>query len=377
MVRWMIAAAVLATLQMPVTKVAEGQLRPLPVTQLDPGAAAAMLDSPRRVSLSFVEPRPIDEVLHLLVTGTPFSLAVDPDVAGSFRGELRDLSLRDALTTLLAPLGLEFTVEGTILRVTRRRAETRQFDLNVLDVQRGLTRTSGAQDAVVTTTVAPEDVYASIGDGVQALLSEGGRVHVDRRAGLATVTDFPERLERVALYLETLHVRSTREVRLQAQAYEVTLRAPSGIDWGAVRRKLGVPPDAPTAGLAADGDAFRAALAAQGDVRTVWAPEITALNNEPALVRLDTPGPTSLTLTVVPQIASDGAVLLAIAHSWREQSGDVKEGSTESDTVSRVANGSAVVIGGLLRPLQAARQFGYAELVVVIRPTIVLPGTKD
>jgi type II secretory pathway component GspD/PulD (secretin) len=261
--------------------------------------------------------------------------------------------------------------------VTRRRTETRQFDLNVLDVQRGLKRTSGAQDAVVTTTVVAEDVYASIGDGVRALLSEAGRVHVDRRAGLATVTDFPERLERVALYLETLHVRSTREVRLQAQAYEVTLRAPSGIDWGAVRQKLGVPADAPTAGLAADADALRAALAAQGDIRTVWAPEITALNNEPALVRLDTPGPTSLTLTVVPQIASDGAVLLAIAHSWREQSGDVKEGSSESDTVSRVASGSAVVIGGLLRPLQAAKQFGYAELVVVIRPTIVAPGTKD
>jgi MSHA biogenesis protein MshL len=377
MVRWMIAAAVLGVLQMPVTRVTEGQLRPLPVTQLDPGAAAAALDSPRRVTLSFVEPRPIDEVLHLLVTGTPFSLAVDPDVGGSFRGELRDLSLRDALTTLLAPLGLEFTVEGTTLRVTRRRTETRQFDLNVLDVQRGLKRTSGAQDAVVTTTVVAEDVYASIGDGVRALLSEAGRVHVDRRAGLATVTDFPERLERVALYLETLHVRSTREVRLQAQAYEVTLRAPSGIDWGAVRQKLGVPADAPTAGLAADADALRAALAAQGDIRTVWAPEITALNNEPALVRLDTPGPTSLTLTVVPQIASDGAVLLAIAHSWREQSGDVKEGSSESDTVSRVASGSAVVIGGLLRPLQAAKQFGYAELVVVIRPTIVAPGTKD
>jgi len=377
MVRWMIAAAALGMLQMPVTKVTEGQLRPRPVTQIDPGAAAAMLDSPRRVTLSFVEARPIDEVLHLLVAGTPFSLAIDPDVGGTFHGELRNLSLRDALTTLLAPQGLEFNVEGTILRVTRRRTQTRQFDLNVLDVQRGLKRTSGTQDAALTTAVAPEDVYASIGDGVQALLSEAGRVHVDRRGGLATVTDFPERLERVALYLETLHVRSSREVRLQAQAYEVTLRAPSGIDWTAVRQKLGVPVDAPTAGLAADADALRAALSSQGDIRTLWAPEITALNNEPALVRLDMPGAMSLTLTVVPQIASDGAVLLAIAHSWRERSGDATEGSSESDTVSRVANGSAVLIGGLLRPVQAATQFGYAELVVVIRPTIVSPGTKD
>jgi MSHA biogenesis protein MshL len=313
-------------------------------------------------------------VLHLLVAGTSFSLAIDQDVRGVFRGELRNLSLREALTTLLTPLGLEFSVEGTILHVTRRRTETRQFDVNALDIQRGLQRTTGTPDAAVKTASGPEDVFASIGEGVQALLSETGRVHVDRRGGLVTVTDFPERLERVALYLERLNVRSSREVRLQVQAYEVTLRAPSGVDWVAVRQKLGVTPDAPTAGLAADAGALLAALSSQGDIRTLWTPEITTLNNEPALVRLDTAGSTSLTLTVVPQIAPDGSVLLAIAHSWQERSGDTPvTRSSESDTVARVASGRALLISGLLRP----KEPGSAELVVVIRPTIVSPGTRE
>ena len=263
--RTLAAAVLLLVAQgMPVTRLADGvpgqgappaaqPARPgMPVTQVDPGAAGATLDSPRRLSLTFSEPRPVQEVLRLLVSGTPFSLALDPDVTGTFRGELKQLTLRDALTTLLAPLGAEFEVHGTVLRITRNRAETRAFDVNLPAVQRGLTRTIGGSGAAITTTVAAEDVFASVGDGVRALLSPSGTVHVDRRAGLVQVTDYPERLDRVAQYLEALQVRSNRQVRLQARVFEITLKDVAAIDWRAIRQKLGMPPDGPAAGLAAD-----------------------------------------------------------------------------------------------------------------------------
>src|SRR5690349_15908788 len=48
-------------------------LPPLPVTEIDAASAAAALDAPRRLTLTFVEPRPIEEVLRLVVSGTPFS----------------------------------------------------------------------------------------------------------------------------------------------------------------------------------------------------------------------------------------------------------------------------------------------------------------
>ncbi len=117
--RVLIAAAIVLAQGMPVTRLAGGAAggaqappapppiqRPaatqgLPATQMDPGAAATTLDSPRRLTLSFSEPRPIAEVLRLLVAGTPFSLAIDPDVTAAFRGELKQLTLREALTTLL------------------------------------------------------------------------------------------------------------------------------------------------------------------------------------------------------------------------------------------------------------------------------------
>lgn len=381
------------------------QLPPLPVTQIDPTTA---LDSIRHLTLTFVEPRPIDEVLRLLVAGTPFSLAIDPDVTGEFRGELRDLTLREALTTLLTPLGLDFSLEASVIHVTRHRTDTRQFDLNVLDIRRSLERRTGPSAtgaptgtaAALTTDVPGDDVFGDIGEGVRALLSESGRAHIDRRAGLATVTDYPERLDRVALYLETLQANSSREVRLQAQAFEVTLKAASSIDWRAVREKLGMAPDSPLAGLAGDPASLRAALSMQGDLRVLWSPEVTTINNEPALMRVDTPDVASLTLTVVPQISSDGIVELAVTHTWEEHAGDRKAGFlkstpisrvTEADTVTRLASGSAMLLSGLIRRVRvpkaatgAAALFGaqptqeeYAELVVVLRPTIVTTGTRD
>jgi type II secretory pathway component GspD/PulD (secretin) len=379
---------------------AASQLPPLPVTQIDQGDAAASLDAPRGLSLSFADPMPIGDVLRLLVEGTWFSLTVDPDATGTFRGELKRLTLRQALTTLLTPLGLDFDVQGTIIRVMRHRTESRQYDLDVLNVQRGMQRSAVSADgtSAISTTVTADDVYAGILEGVKSLLSETGQVHIDRRSGLALVSDFPERLARVGQYLETLHSRSARQVRLEARVFEVMLREAPGIDWRAVREKLGLPRNTPEAGIAADPLALRSALAAQGDIRDLWAPDVTALNNEPAMVHISTAGSSSLTMTVVPQISADGIVQLSISHAWEEHDGDQKQGLLKStpvmrvtgaDTVARVMDGNTVMIAGLLRPRDIAtpasgvsgvfgasqKQKGHAELVVLLRPTVVQAGT--
>ena len=399
------AAALLLLAQgMPVTRLAGGvadqgtppaateprALPGMPVTQLAPGAAAAGLDSPRRLSLTFSEPRPIQEVLRLVAAGTPFSLSIDPDVTGTFRGELKQLTLRDALTTLLAPLGAEFELRGTVLRITRNRTEMRAFDVNLPAAQRGLVRTTGGSGTTITTTVPADDVFAAVGEGVQALLSASGTMHVDRRAGIVQVTDFPARLDRVAQYLEAVQVRSSRQVRLQARVFEVTLSKAAAIDWRAVREKLGMPPDAPQAGLTTDPAALQAALGSQGDVRVLSAPEVTALNNEPALVRAAIPGVSALTLTVVPQIAADGVVQLSVSHSWEERSeGEPDMRVSEADTVTRVKDGGTMLIAGLLRPTEIAvpgrgagpppgwqHETAQAELVVLLRATVVTVGTR-
>jgi type II secretory pathway component GspD/PulD (secretin) len=298
------------------------------------------------------------------------------------------LTLREALNTVLAPPGFEFHVAGTVIRVTTHRTDTRQFEVNLLAVERGLTRTAGAAEAAVSTTLSPGNPFAGVAEGVQALLSSEGTVHVDGRAGLVQVTDYPERLDRVGVYLEALQARSTRQVRLQARVVEVTLRDASAIDWGAVRARLGLPRETSAAGLAVDPAALQSALAEQGDVRVLSAPEVTTLNNEPAFLRTGTPGLSALTMTVVPQIGSDGIVQLSVAQAWEEQqAGEKLPHTATADTVTRVTDGSTVLIAGLLRAgqvdapspgvsalLGGAAKRVQTELVLLLRAVIVTPG---
>jgi type II secretory pathway component GspD/PulD (secretin) len=172
---------------------------------------------------------------------------------------------------------------------------------------------------------------------------------------------------------------------------EVSLKDSPSIDWRAVRVKLGLPENAPEAGLASDPALLQAALAEQGDIRVLSAPEVTTLNNEPALMRAGTPGVSALTLTVVPQIAADGIVQLSVSHSWEEQDpGRSQPRVSEADTVARVMDGQTVLLAGLLRPAPAAagsrgigslfggppKKAGPAELVVLLRASVVTPGTR-
>jgi type II secretory pathway component GspD/PulD (secretin) len=187
-------------------------------------------------------------------------------------------------------------------------------------------------------------------------------------------------------------------VRLEALVFEVTLRDAPSIDWRLVRQKLGLQGSVAEAGIAADPPALRNALAAQGEIQDLWAPEITTLNNEPAMVHISIPGSSSLTMTVLPQISADGIVQLSVSHAWEEHDGDRKQGLLKStplmriagsDSVTRVMDGTTVMVSGLVRPREIAKlatgvsgifgatqkQKGHAELVVLLRPTIVKAGT--
>jgi hypothetical protein len=102
-------------------------------------------------------------------------------------------------------------------------------------------------------------------------------------------------------------------------------------------------------------------------------------------VRSGTAGVSSLTMTVVPQIAADGVVQLSVSHAWEEQGAARSVHAAEADTVTRVPNGSTVLIAGLLRPPQtvpggggamfrgATRRTPPAEFVVLLRASVVTP----
>jgi len=351
-----------------------GDLSALPLTHLDERGPSADLDGPRRVALSLARPLPLRDMLLLLVNGTPLSIVTDDSVDGTFIGDLKDLTMRQALEAVLFPRGLDYDLQGSLIRVFPHKPATRLFDVNFVNQrrswQRGLRSTTTVGGArtpeteVVTSGMS--DAFEELADGIRSLLSDTGRLHIDRSAGLVQVTDFAERLDHVAVYVEAVQLRASRQVRIDARVFEVTLTDPAArsIDWKAA----GVPAGRRTAGMSiVDTAAFMTAIAEQGEITMIAAPQIVATNNEPAVMRVGTqnvyfesvshldetgrPQRSSsaasvlegLTLTVTPQIAGDGAVQLSVAPTYSEKTGQAKSAAgdvypllhvSEADTVA-------------------------------------------
>jgi type II secretory pathway component GspD/PulD (secretin) len=418
-------------LQPPVQR--PGELPSLPVTNLD--ERAADLDGSRRISLTISRPLPLRDVLELLLTGTPLSFVFEEGVDGTFSGALTNLSMRQALEAVLFPRGLDYDVQGSLVRIFPRKAGTRLFDVNYLSFRRTWQRTvrstttpssPNAPAAELTTTIE-SDLFEELGRGVQALLSESGRMHVDRTAGLVQVTDFADRLDQVGVYVERVQLRATRQVRIEARVFQITLAdaEAASVDWKAAAARSGSTVRA-TSGRAVgmrieSFEALKKALAEQGTVTMIAAPHVMAMNNEPAVMRAGTQGvyfttasqldqdgrrertspPVAilegLTLTVTAQIASDGIVQLSVAPTYTEKTGQSKSASgdlvpvlqvSETDTLVRVQDGDTVVISGFLQDRQKAkistglagffgaqaRETVKSDLVILLTPTVVNAG---
>jgi type II secretory pathway component GspD/PulD (secretin) len=332
-----------------------GQMPTLPLTQLEERAPAADLDN-RTFTLTFGQAVPIKDLLLLLVRGTSLSIVPDPDVAGSFIGELKTITVRQALTLILPPLGLDYAVDRTVVRVFKREPQTRIFTINYIASDRNGTSTvsSGAtgQSATAVTTTTRTDVFGELSKGVQTLLSERGAFNVDRKAGLLQVTDFPERLDRVALYLDAVHDRVQRQVQIDARVIEVELKdeKAQSLDLSAVGRRV------------TDISRLMTTLENQGTVTVLASPRLVTVNNEPAIVRTDV-----LALSVTPQIGADASLMLSVSPL-------VKTPVAEADMLARVADGETLVIPGFAttREVRERRDLGirggwFGRGTVVVR----------
>ena len=347
----------------------------LPVTQLDVRQTDRDLDGPR-ISLAFSERTPIYDVLLLLVRDTRLSVIPDPSLDQTFIGDLKSVTVREALDLILEPLGLDYAVRGRVVRVFRREFETRLYSIDY--VARTVTRSNGA---------AAQDLYGDLGEGVRSLLSANGRMNLDRTAALLQVTDSSTRLARVEQYLEAAMLRATRQVQIEGKIIEIELRDEfsAGIDWRAVQSGVasaatvsspGGPRTSEGLALALMPGGFTAlmnALAAQGTVNVLSSPLITAMNNEPAVIRADASDPRStaggMSLRVIPQISADGIIHLSL---------NPIVSSREADTLVRVRQGETIVIAGWMHEREST-DAGKAtrrktDLVILLTPTILGSG---
>ena len=346
-------------------------LSPIAVSQIEDGRRSETMDQP--LSLSFAEPISIRELLLLLVRDTNMSVVPDPDVDGTFTGELKNVTLRQALDLILRPQGLDSTFHNNVLRVTRRQVETRLFNINYVATRRtgsratsssgnsggggnnqnagglggaggGAGRTGvtgggnggfGAGQASVSGSDFG-DVFEELENGLQTLLSEAGRYNLDRKAGLLQVSDYPSNLDGVGMYIEAYETRALRQVLIVAKIIEVELREDfsAGIDWGTILRSAGnaitlTQRLAPTRNSSAftmgvkinNFTALLEAFATQGRLNVMASPRVMAMNNEPAIMRVGTDDVFFVTTSqtdstgqilqtvVTPQTISEGVIL--------------------------------------------------------------------
>ncbi len=386
-ISWFVLAAGTAAAQPP-----PRPMPVLPLTQLDEHTLAADLDN-RTFTLTFAQPVAVRELLLLLVRGTNLSIVPDPSISGTFIGELKNVTVRQALSLILPPLGLQYSVDGSFIRVFARAPETRIFDVNYAATERTATATvggdNGGRSAATVSSSTKTDVFADLGNGIRTMLSEHAAFNLDRTAGLLQVTDFPERLERVSVYLDAVHDRVLRQVEIEARVVEVELNdeKAAGVDWSAVAAgQVGefVPGQRPPVRTSLTGlrvtnvTRLLASLAAQGKVYELAHLRLLTLNNEPAIVRTD-----SLTLSVTPQIAPE-AITLSLTPIVKAPP------VAEADVIARMVDGETLALSGFThdRETRERKRVGITggwlgratvvtrkriELVILLTPRIV-PG---
>ena len=385
-IRWgMVSACLLVTAQGS-AQAPQAPLRPLAVTQLDERQQGTDLDSTRPITITLSDPTPITDLLLMLVRDTRLSVVPDPDVQGTFRGELKDVTLRQALEMILQPHGYDYSVQGNLIRVFRRRLETRRFDLNYVTTRRTGSRTLSPSNAIgqgssaVVNETDAGDIFSDVAAGVQTMLSPEGRFNMDRKAALLQATDFPDRLDQIQLYLDAVQHRATRQVQIQAKVIEVTLNDEfaAGINWDQLTTPAGE-----TVSVTRDVAALIKALESQGKVNVLASPTVNAMNNEPAIMRVGTQDvyfrtttqtdaasgrlvqttvePQSITegvvLSVTPQIAGDGMINMSIMPTLTERTGHATSrlgdkvpilSVREANTVVRVHDSDTIVIAGMM-----------------------------
>jgi len=249
---------------------------------------------PLRMAMPAVDGRPIDsrfdlsvnnapapQVFLSLVSGTRYSMLLNPQVSGAITVNLKDVTIREALDALREIYGYDYRIEGTRIFVQPAGLQTRVYQVNYLiGKRRGESEvkvqssslasapTTGPPTAAtpsnpyppayppqgstdltppaqttetasrVTTDVAT-DFWGDLKSALTAIVgsADGRSVVVSPQSGVVLVRAFPRELHAVERYLRETRLVVERQVMLEAKIVEVTLNDSyqSGINWALFR----------------------------------------------------------------------------------------------------------------------------------------------
>ena len=261
-----------------------------------PNAVREALLPPLRAEMpkvpgALVEPRfdlvvntaPAQQVFMSIVSGTRYSMIVNPAVGGTLSLNLKDVTVREALEAVREVYGYEFRIDGTRIYVESAGLQTRVFQVNYLiglrsgrsDVRVSSGAISVAQggggagalagaaapgtpgqptspalgafglssiataslDASRVSMVSQSDFWNEITFALRSLVGTGpGRnLVVSPQSGVIVVRAMPDELRSVEKYLKAMRLSVERQVMIEAKVVDVTLNNAyqAGINWAA------------------------------------------------------------------------------------------------------------------------------------------------
>ena len=242
---------------------------------------------PEKLFSIYARDSSIQDVLLAFSKESDLNIVIDPQLSGKVTVDLKRVTLKEALDTVLSPLGWTYRTDGKFIKVLRPQVETRFFTLNYMATKRsgkrevyatssttqgqqtststtisGISGVSGLPDQQTTynpvagartgyTGVVSEDdvdLWKEIQKGLEALIfgsvvekrkegvssekekvtwtrvdEKGKRLAINKSTGVIMVTDYPVNLNKVASYIETVEASSQRQVSIEAKIMEVTL----------------------------------------------------------------------------------------------------------------------------------------------------------
>ena len=339
--------------------------KPAPAVAPPVAVQQAVMDSvreapPLATKPSSVEPRfnltvnnaKASEVFMGMVTGTPYSMLVHPDVTGTLTLNLKNVTVPEAMEAVRALYGYEYEVQGKRIIVPSPAMQTRIYQLNSLAMQRkgmsdmrvvsgsvnasgggsssgsgGSGSSSGGSSKSLETssvqTSTDSKYWEEVTTSLKTLVGEEGNVVVSPQSGIVIVKAVPASLSMVEKYLRASELVSARQVMLEAKILEVQLNDgyQSGINWstlqrggklavgvnglnpsgtgtvnlgGTVTQMLGgaIPgPAGSLFGLAFNDGDFGAVInliKSQGVVHVLSSPRIATINNQKAVLKVGT-----------------------------------------------------------------------------------------
>jgi MSHA type pilus biogenesis protein MshL len=224
----------------------------------------------------------IQDVLLAVSKESELNIIIDPELSGKVTFDLKRVTLKEALDSILGPMGWTYYIEGKFIKILKPQMETRLFTLNYIATKRTGKREvyasassgGGLQTSAIPgqpTALSPGgartgytdvishdevDLWKEIQKGLESLIfglaeeekeiptekekttwtradEKGKKLIINKTTGTIMVTDYAINLNKVASYLEIVEGSSQRQVSIHAKIMEVILSDDhrEGINW--------------------------------------------------------------------------------------------------------------------------------------------------